>query len=547
MYDEHGEITEDKEHMFGRPTKYKMLHPENLVFVDETGCNTNQKDDGHIGGEMFALSREGDDLGVVGVTTDIPFTVLCFTSCIGEPIHCGVILKSSKDIKDIPISWKLGIDIRKDIETGRTTYETFELNYGLDFSEDISIVGGPKCIYNGKVLPYFRSVGCSTNASITSEILAGMIASIDKQNVFDRSTWKLPVLLLDGHQSRMKLPFLEYVNNPEHKWMVCLGVPYGTHLWQVADAPELNGCFKINLWKAKRAYLKYRALDDQRFVMTDIIPLINMAWQGLFTRADRARKAILQRGWGPMNYCLLDHLKLIKLEPIPEMTENIASVISPDPSITTITINGSTGSTDSSLLRLEVNAEGPLATGMLDITLDKRQMGIGRTKAFLDEKKKPMDQKNEQLDVLAGITSVTNGQLASNNVRVQEEDKKQKQDVIAVKKDTQQNKSSQQFQQAYQKYVNSERLTASDLRALIKKTKTQRDNSPVRSKMTELQEQWHRRKHRLDDFLLPVPQAVQPVPVFELPVVHVPVPTGIFHEEHVEQPIGSESSDFLGV
>ena len=54
-----------------------------------------------------------------------------------------------------------------------------------------------------------------------------------------------PFLLLDGHGSRLELPFLSYVNKPMHKWVVCIGVPNGTSLWQVGDSTEQNGCFKM--------------------------------------------------------------------------------------------------------------------------------------------------------------------------------------------------------------------------------------------------------------------------------------------------------------
>jgi len=45
----------------------------------------------------------------------------------------------------------------------------------------------------------------------------------------------------------MMLPFLGYINNLAHKWHVCFGVLYATHLWQVGDASSLNGVFKAEL------------------------------------------------------------------------------------------------------------------------------------------------------------------------------------------------------------------------------------------------------------------------------------------------------------
>lgn len=93
---------------------------------------------------------------------------------------------------------------------------------------------GPVCKFKGKELACF--VTTSPKASITSQILADMLHEIDKNNLYDRSEGAVPFLLLDGHHSRTKLPFLEYITDPEHEWMVCVGVPYGTHLWQVADS-----------------------------------------------------------------------------------------------------------------------------------------------------------------------------------------------------------------------------------------------------------------------------------------------------------------------
>jgi hypothetical protein len=71
-------------------------------------------------------------------------------------------------------------------------------------------------------------VTCSTNGSITSKVLACMLEAMDKLQLFDRSDGVDPFLLLDGHGSRFELPFLSYVHSDNHKWTVCLGVPWGT-------------------------------------------------------------------------------------------------------------------------------------------------------------------------------------------------------------------------------------------------------------------------------------------------------------------------------
>ena len=109
-----------------------------------------------------------------------------------------------------------------------------------------------------------------------------------------------PFVLLDGHGSRFDLEFLEYVNDPKHKWNVCLGVPYGTALWQVADSSQQNGKFKMLLNKAKRELFRTRMetfQQDMHLVCTDIIPLVRTSWESSFCDVKVNRRAMAQRGW----------------------------------------------------------------------------------------------------------------------------------------------------------------------------------------------------------------------------------------------------------
>jgi hypothetical protein len=45
MMDHDGNITLDPNKHFGRKTRYKLTRPDRCVFVDETGCNPNMKDE----------------------------------------------------------------------------------------------------------------------------------------------------------------------------------------------------------------------------------------------------------------------------------------------------------------------------------------------------------------------------------------------------------------------------------------------------------------------------------------------------------------------
>ena len=71
----------------------------------------------------------------------------------------------------------MGIDITKNIKTGKTDYETYQLNV-----ENDACIGGPKCRYNGKKIHCF--VCSSPNTSITSGLLAMMLQQKDDLGVF---------------------------------------------------------------------------------------------------------------------------------------------------------------------------------------------------------------------------------------------------------------------------------------------------------------------------------------------------------------------------
>jgi hypothetical protein len=118
-----GKETTNKNKMYGRPTKYRLTHPKELLFVDETGCNTTMKQDEHVGGEMFLLPCEDKESEIAAAVTDTPFYVLSFSSGTNEPVLCAVIFKSNKDVDNIPYTWRLGIDLAKDVTTGTTTAE----------------------------------------------------------------------------------------------------------------------------------------------------------------------------------------------------------------------------------------------------------------------------------------------------------------------------------------------------------------------------------------------------------------------------------------
>ena len=117
--------------------------------------------------------------------------------------------------------------------------------------------GKPTCIFRGKEVPAF--VCCSPKGGILSDLLMQMLKRMDTLALFPRLPGgPLPFILLDGHGSRLNLPFLEYINHPDHIWKVCFGLPNGTALWKVVDSPEQNRLLKMATTKYKRELVKFK-------------------------------------------------------------------------------------------------------------------------------------------------------------------------------------------------------------------------------------------------------------------------------------------------
>ena len=201
-------------------TNFHLTHPEMCLVVDEVGSNISQKGDGHIAGKKYvceinSIPREQAS------HTDKHFTLLGFTALTGEPVLCLVIIAGVKEMYEV----ETGIDIDATPIGNPSDDDYFNKNRGKGKLFPM----GPACTFNGKTIPCL--VRWSQSGSITSVILRDALATIDHYNVMDRSSGRKPFLLLDGHGSQFELPFLEYITNANHKWMVCIGVPYGTSLW----------------------------------------------------------------------------------------------------------------------------------------------------------------------------------------------------------------------------------------------------------------------------------------------------------------------------
>jgi hypothetical protein len=166
---------------------------------------------------------------------------------------------------------------------------------------------GPTMNYNGKQVSCY--VTSTENGSITGEELTLMLKWMDDLEIFEQSDSVDPMFIVDGHISRMMGPFLEYVNDPVHRWSAMLGIPYVTNLWQVGDSAQMNGAFKISMTKWKR-WLRQQKADfglKQSIEKHAIMLLFTLAWKKSFALVANNKKACDDRSWNPLNFALMEH------------------------------------------------------------------------------------------------------------------------------------------------------------------------------------------------------------------------------------------------
>ena len=134
------------------------------------------------------------------------------------------------------MTWKSGIDITVE---NPICNEKGEINLELNIGESKHYPEGPKCKYREKEVDCLTFT--SESGGITGVIPVKILEYFNALQLFDRYLGgPVPMLIADGHQSRLDPRFVSYINNKDHEWRVCLGVPYATVVWQVGNASEQN-------------------------------------------------------------------------------------------------------------------------------------------------------------------------------------------------------------------------------------------------------------------------------------------------------------------
>jgi hypothetical protein len=80
--------------------------------------------------------------------------------------------------------------------------------------------GGPTCSHNGKKI--LCMVAFNPGGGISATILTDILRTLDKIEVFSHKNEIRPFFLVDDHSTRFDLEFLEYINDPAHRWSVCI-------------------------------------------------------------------------------------------------------------------------------------------------------------------------------------------------------------------------------------------------------------------------------------------------------------------------------------
>lgn len=277
-----------------------VTDPSYILFVDETGSSTNMRKDKP--GCKKVIAEKGYAGTQQATSSNICYTTMGFTATTGEPVMC-VIIFTSESTKGIPTNWLTGIGITK-IDN---TFEIPDDREGLVDNIGKIACGGPKCTFRNINVPCL--VQYSLHGGITPGILTNCFKRMDELDLFPRESNKKPFVLLHGHDSRFNLEFLRYIRDDNHPWSVIIGLPYGTHLWQVGDSHAQNGNYKHYEQAFKDILLKEKLIWNMPLTLkpTDVVPIVNYTWERSFAVKRNNQKAILDRGWCPANRALEVH------------------------------------------------------------------------------------------------------------------------------------------------------------------------------------------------------------------------------------------------
>lgn len=442
--DRSGNRVNSEEEAIGHKCSMKLDHPDWLLFGDEVGTDTAQDSDGHIGGQTY-LSFAGKRIELNSSKATNRFTVMGLTAATGDPVMCIVIMSGH----ELGVADSLGFDHQARYPYDST--KSLEENRG----KDKALPGLPSCFFRGKEIPGL--LACTPKGSMTSEILQQIHKRLDDLNVFPRTPiGPTPMVLYDGHDSRLQVEFLSYVNKPNEfgnpMWKACIGLPNGTAKWQVGDSQEQNASWKMAMTREKDRLVQYKTrhlFSSLDFKRHDVIPLVNKAWKASFERKKQNLQAIMDRGWFHLDMRLLKDKEVLATKVSVDQEGSIPQeiTVSPPTSIHADSSSNSSIASDvtpdsfSGLLH-NLNFTSGLAG---EFTLDllqhlKRSMGVHQAhlkrKADAEATQQRFDDFMKDQRLTAGVIFKYNKVVLDGDIlsyRKAKEDQNQQQKVDALK------------------------------------------------------------------------------------------------------------------
>ena len=320
----------------GCKVEYKLLYPNRILTMDETGDNGNQSVDKINRANKVLCEANGTKPTHAASCTDTQWTTQAYTTLGGEAVLFVIIIKK-KSILDFNEHYGYEIDAEwigggEDacIKGELPTQEQMKRNMG---GVERRFPGAISCVFNGITIPSLMFA--SRGGGVTEDILVAALEHLDKLNVFPREEGvPNPSLLVDGHGSRIQPKFVQYINNlkedwteddtANHRWDVALGLPNSTHHWQVADSSELNQTFKAACRQAKDALRNQQIANCKtpQIKRFHVVPICNYAFVRSFQKKANVKKAVAMRGWHPMNMNCLTAVEVQRTKVIDEATYN---------------------------------------------------------------------------------------------------------------------------------------------------------------------------------------------------------------------------------
>lgn len=121
----------------GLPTMFKFTYQYYILFFDGTWCITYQISDRKVAGEAFLRPKHCG--GAAPPTEQQQISTLQFSpflSNTGEPALYLIKLKSEQNVNDVPLNWKLGMDLTIEVKDSEQI-EKFEPGRTTQITDDI--------------------------------------------------------------------------------------------------------------------------------------------------------------------------------------------------------------------------------------------------------------------------------------------------------------------------------------------------------------------------------------------------------------------------